>query len=75
MPRRQAVTVKYGSGHSKYRLRGFLLVDVPTGCGIINVRDYYASYTRLRRIINLDYLKILLKNYRAFPVIRVIFFL
>lgn len=59
--RRPKVTMKYRSGHGNYHVRGFLLVDVPTGDGIINVRYCDMAGTRLRRIISFNYLKIILK--------------
>lgn len=74
MPKWPAVMVNYGSGHSKYRIYGFLLVHIFAGVGIIQVRYCEVVDVRLRLIINFNNSKIIFENFRlslsqkCFPV-------
>lgn len=61
MPRPPAVTVKNWSGHSKYRVRGFLLAEALATTRINNVEYCDVAGIRLRRTNNFNYLKIILK--------------
>lgn len=77
VPKRLVVSVKYDSGYRKYLVCGFLLVKV-TGCaGVIYTRYWDFAYSRLRRTIMCECLKInskiygLLLSYVRFPVPQV----
>lgn len=64
--RRPVDMIKYGSGRTICRVRGFQLADVPAGGGIIYVKFSLVSFISLQWIINFVYLK-LFSKYLAFP--------
>lgn len=68
VPRRLAGTVKCGSGHSKCRVCGFLLLCVPTGGVMVYVRYDGVKNIRLRCIFNFDEMKINFEICWLFPL-------